>query len=239
MQDADKYNELLSSIITAIISLPGMDMLPGREGGTWLGMVRDGRIGCLLNVPHLAEENLNDLKHRGHLVVNYLRSKLEGLEYAKSIEESGFRSKDFNLVILEPAGDSYKMVVYNQNEKMIKQFTSGIFGVGNSPLDEPFLKVSRGCKRMEQIIESYGSVEKEEELIEALQALMRDEEAFFPDPLLLKVDMPYSEQVFKALSSIFVRTPSNQYGTRWVAGTVLYYEIVFRNLLALWVYRVQ
>lgn len=190
-----------------------MDMYPGREEGTWLGMVQDGRIGCLLNVPRSVGDSVS-AKNRGHLVVNYLKSKLEGLEYVKSIEKSGMKYQDFNLVTLDPTGDSYKMVYYNHHDKIIKQLESGIHGFGNCSFDKPFLKVKKGLMRMEQIIETSGRMEKEEELTEALEKMMRDEELCFPDPQLSRNKQLYSEGLLQAVSSIYVCSPKNNYGTR-------------------------
>ncbi|KAK4306574.1 hypothetical protein Pmani_021623 [Petrolisthes manimaculis] len=191
--------------------LAGMDMKPGTEGGTWLGMVRSGHIGCLLNILQPAG-NPQTGKSRGSLVVNYLLSKQGGLECCKRIQESKEKYQPFNLVTLEPAGDSYKMVVYNYEDDQIEQLKPGIHGIGNSSIEKPFLKVRKGCKKFEQIIETHGKVEKEEELMKALEAMMRDDEACFPDPQIIIQGEKNEEQLLKDLSSIYVS--HYEYGTR-------------------------
>ncbi len=39
-----------SRYILPFLSSPGQDNYPGREGGTWMGVSRKGRLGFLLNI---------------------------------------------------------------------------------------------------------------------------------------------------------------------------------------------
>lgn len=65
-------------------------MQRGREGGTWLAMNRDGRIGALLNVLKPLDEVNPGKKHRGESPTSFTRSLSSTLS-----SSTGFLVTDF------------------------------------------------------------------------------------------------------------------------------------------------
>ncbi|MPC46619.1 hypothetical protein E2C01_040342 [Portunus trituberculatus] len=49
----------------------------------------------------------------------------------------------FNLITLDPQGNSYDVNFYNSDSKMIHQIQPGFHGFGNSPLMKPLKKVEK------------------------------------------------------------------------------------------------
>jgi uncharacterized protein with NRDE domain len=86
--------------------LAGMDLKPGRAGGTWLGMTKTGRIAALTN--YYRQERKSDfnvdvipVKGRGLLVVDYLEGQTSPEEYLKALEEKKSQYIGFNIIALD------------------------------------------------------------------------------------------------------------------------------------------
>jgi uncharacterized protein with NRDE domain len=76
-------------------------MEPGREGGTWLGISKTGKIGSLLNIFHGTKLSNVGKKGRGLLVNNYLLSKKDGEEYLREIQKDKGSYMPFCLVTVD------------------------------------------------------------------------------------------------------------------------------------------
>ncbi|KAM4810019.1 transport and Golgi organization protein 2 homolog [Rhinophrynus dorsalis] len=81
-----KNNEILS----------GLDMESGKEGGTWLGISKRGKLAALTN--YLQPKIDIHAKGRGALVSNFLTSDLDSFSYLKKISAEGHLYNGFNLV---------------------------------------------------------------------------------------------------------------------------------------------
>ena len=78
----------------------GIDVVPGREGGTWFGMSsKSAKIGALLNIsqPYFDRNK----RPRGHLVPNYLTTEQNADAYIKTLVQQKDQFNPFNLVLLE------------------------------------------------------------------------------------------------------------------------------------------
>lgn len=194
--------------------LGGMDLQEHCEGGTWLGASRHGKISSLLNVFQPTSKFSTGRASRGFLVVDYLKSQQKGYEYLEEIKNSGKLYNAFNLLTLDPEGDSYNVNFYNSDEKNIHKIPPGFHGFGNCPLIKPFKKVQKGEMLFQTVIENYGKKECEEKLINDLFLMMQDKEPNFPDPQLREQGKGHSDDFIRSLSSIWVCYPAVNYGSR-------------------------
>lgn len=194
--------------------LGGMDIEEHCKGGTWLAVSKEGKISCLLNVLQSANRFTTDRASRGFLVVNYLRSHQKGPQYIEEVKNSGKDYNTFNLVTLDPEGDSYDVNFYNSEAKITHKIQPGSHGFGNCPLSKPFKKVQKGEMVFQDLVKVYGEKEYEEKLISELFAMMQNSEFNFPDPQLSEQGKGHSADFVQNLSSIWVSCPAIKYGSR-------------------------
>ncbi|XP_045592532.1 transport and Golgi organization 2 homolog [Procambarus clarkii] len=192
----------------------GMDILEGKEGGTWLGISEAGKIGCLLNIFQPSDKFEENVTSRGFLVVNYLKADQSGSEYLENIAKLDAVYNPFNLLMMDPGEHSYNITYYNSQIKLSQKIQSGVHGFGNSAINKPFKKVQKGKQKFQEIIEAYGKTECEEKLINELIIMMQDTKKYFPDEQLIDQGKGHSEDFVKTLSSIWVTFPAHNYGTR-------------------------
>ncbi|XP_025947679.1 transport and Golgi organization protein 2 homolog isoform X2 [Apteryx rowi] len=83
----DGSNEILS----------GLDMEEGKEGGTWLGISKKGKMAALTN--YMQPKIDKNAKGRGALVTNFLTSSdLDSYSYLKKVSVEGHLYNGFNLI---------------------------------------------------------------------------------------------------------------------------------------------
>ncbi|XP_064024627.1 transport and Golgi organization protein 2 homolog isoform X2 [Pogoniulus pusillus] len=82
----DTSNEILS----------GLDMEEGKEGGTWLGISKRGKMAALTN--YLQPKTDKNAKGRGALVTNFLTADLDSYSYLKKVSVEGHLYNGFNLL---------------------------------------------------------------------------------------------------------------------------------------------
>ncbi|XP_042878340.1 transport and Golgi organization 2 homolog [Penaeus japonicus] len=194
--------------------LAGADMNSGREGGTWLGMTRNGNIACLLNILKPREDFLKDGAARGFLVVNFLLGDDAGLDYMRKVADSGVKYNDYNLVVLEPEGNSYKIGYLNSSKNVPQVLETGVLGFGNSVVEKPFKKVQKGKRKMEEVVRSFGTKDSEQQLIHELFQMMKDREMNIPDEQLEYQGRQHSEEILSELCRMWVACKTIKYGTR-------------------------
>ncbi|XP_071517443.1 transport and Golgi organization protein 2 homolog [Panulirus ornatus] len=209
----------------------GMDAEEGKEGGTWLGISEAGKIGCLMNIFQPVEDFQDNVAPRGFIVVNYLQTEESGPDYMENIAKSGVIFNHFNLVTLDPGEESYNASYYNSQINAHQKLESGVHGFGNCQINTPFKKVQKGQRKLKEIIEEYGKLECEEQLISELFTMMQDTTKNFPDKQLIEQGRGHSEEFVKNLSSIYVSCPSHDYGTRTTTAILVDHtdRIVFRE----------
>jgi len=194
------------------------DLLAGRdekEGGTWLGVTRTGRISALTNyrdIPLHKEGRLS----RGLLVRDYLMSEKSSKEYLDFLVADKDKYNPYNILI----GNKEELFVYNNISNEIQKLENGFHGLSNAYLNSPWVKLSRGIEAMRNHILD-NKINPEE-----LFSIMQDETKA-PDELLPDTGVGLEKERF--LSSIFLKSPV--YGTRSTAmllfdrhNTVSFYE---------------
>lgn len=87
-------------------------------------------------------------------------------------------------------------------------------GFGNSPPDEPLLKVLEGQKKFHSLLtnekESLNNTENSEKLMASLRLFLRWNQRHLPDPVLAR----RAPDTYEQLSSVFVNVAMASYGTR-------------------------
>jgi uncharacterized protein with NRDE domain len=203
--------------------LAGRDL---KEGGTWLGLTREGKFAAITNYRDPASVK-NDAPSRGKLIKNYLAGSQSATAYIKKIAGKSGLYNGFNLI----CADGKDMFVYS-NRGDLQKLTPGIYGLSNRLLDSPWTKVVRGKKALAAALNKKGA-----DLEAALFALLADR-TIAPDNELPSTGI--SLELERLLSAPFVVSPG--YGTRSSAllaitknKWVKFVEKVFDEKTELWI----
>ena len=183
------------------------DLLAGRdlkEGGTWLGITRTGRMAALTNYrdPHSQKE---DAPSRGMIISNFLRGREEPLDYLQRLAFSADRYNHFSLIL----GDRFHLYFFSSRGGILRSLSPGIYGLSNHLLNTRWPKVERGKKALEALL-----LNEERPSSEAIFDILKDKSR--ADDELLP-DTGVGLEWERILSAIFIIGPG--YGTR--SSTVL------------------
>jgi len=175
--------------------LAGKDLV---QGGTWLGIRRDGRLCAVTNFREPFSAKV-DGPSRGRLVTRFLMEDFQHKEFLLYLREVGNSYNGFNLIF----GDLKELYWYS-NRGGYERLTKGIYAVSNHLLDTPWPKVRRIKAVMEKAI--FEPVPKMKELL--LRFL--EDTTIAPDQEL--PDTGVGIEWERILSAVFVKSPN--YGTR-------------------------
>lgn len=175
--------------------LAGKDL---KEGGTWMGINNRGYFAALTNYRDPAS-NKENAPSRGHLVKNYLESSIEPETYLAGLIDKSVYYNGFNLLL----GTKDSLYYYSNREKAVREIASGIHGLSNGLLNEPWPKVTKGINMLAEILKN------EEVEMKSLFAMMTDREQF-ADELLPSTGVSLEWE--RILAPLFVISPG--YGTR-------------------------
>lgn len=179
------------------------DVLAGRDlrqGGTWLGIRKDGRWAAVTNFRDL--ERRQYPLSRGDLTRSFLCSNVPPAEFIRSLQPTMSRYGGFNLLLGDATG-----VHYCSNRTPLEtQLEPGVYGLSNHLLDTPWPKLVKAKVRLRQLL-SNGNAPGEDELAN----LLADPTRYASD----SDDLPNASVdpgLEHALSAAFINTP--EYGTR-------------------------
>lgn len=194
----------------------GIDLEPGKEGGTWLGISRTGRMAVLLNI--LAKQN-PQAKGRGQLVWDFLTSDVSCQEYISHVASQSSQYNPFHLLLLDLRKSCDLHIVSSCHQSKTKVLSQGIHAADNSnDLDQPWRKREEGKKIFSHIITEHGNTSESEQLTKKLFELLNDKTSYFPDECLARafadVGRPTTGDLITQRSAVFVHSPQYQYGTR-------------------------
>ncbi|XP_048522046.1 transport and Golgi organization protein 2 homolog isoform X2 [Dendroctonus ponderosae] len=190
-------------------------MEPGREGGTWVGLVKknypeNGKaskycFSCLTNIPSKVDKATG----RGMLVIDYLEGENNFPDYIKKLRNNGLVYNGFNLIGVELSKDRAPKVYHTSNMPQIDSEYTGkhTIGFGNTSISSPYIKVLNGRNKFLEIIERDLD---HDQLKEELVALLKDDTKHLPDVELSRRNPGALEK----LSSIYVGFQQAGYGTR-------------------------
>ncbi|XP_028904904.1 transport and Golgi organization protein 2 homolog isoform X1 [Ornithorhynchus anatinus] len=196
--------------------LSGLDMEEGKQGGTWLGISKKGKMAALTN--YLQPQLAQDAKGRGELVTNFLTSDLDSLSYLKKVSSEGHLYNGFNLIAADLNTAQEDVVCYygNRGDPEPLQLHPGVYGLSNSLLDTPWQKLQFGKRLFLQAVGRSQDLPKED-LVAELLAVLNNQETQLPDALLEEQGRGHVEPILSQYASVCVRCPG--YGTR--TNTVL------------------
>lgn len=182
------------------------DIYAGRdlqEGGTWLGINRQGRFAALTNIRD-GRQRRSDLRSRGELVAGYLGSEQPAEDYLRQVKEAADQYNGFNLLI----GDGENIFWFsNQTKSGAAQLPPGIYGLSNGSLDDPWPKVVRAKAQFASLLCQSAP---DDAYFEMLSDTTRAADSRLPDT---GVSLEWE----RLLSPICIESPD--YGTR--ASTIL------------------
>jgi uncharacterized protein with NRDE domain len=176
--------------------LAGRDL---REGGTWLGITREGRFAALTNFRDSGSTR-SEGPSRGHLVGRFLLGDEPPDAYLARVARNRDQYNGFSLITY--SGDA--LCYYSNREKRVRVLPPGVYGLSNHLLDTPWPKVTRGKQVMTELL-----AEADRLIPEALFDLLADRNVA-GDQELPATGVGIDQE--RWLSSLFVS--SAVYGTR-------------------------
>ncbi|XP_010874884.1 transport and Golgi organization protein 2 homolog isoform X4 [Esox lucius] len=189
--------------------LSGLDLEEGKEGGSWLGINKKGKLAALTN--YLEGRPNPDLQGRGFLVSNFLTDQSQdSLSYLKKVSFEGHLYNGFNLLTAEFKAKEDTVCYYgNRGSTEPVRLNPGIYGLSNSLLDTPWRKMQHGKRLFTSVV---NQTLPRDSLVQDLLSVLNNQELNTPDPAQESQGKGYSHHMLRALSSVCVR--SEYYGTR-------------------------
>lgn len=174
------------------------------QGGTWLGVTRDGRFAAITNYRQ-GIRNAPAERSRGELTRDFLAGKDSAAAYLPGVEKRAAAYNGFSLLVGDPGG----LWFFSNRGGVAQQVAPGVHGLSNHLLDEPWPKVRRGIAELRTLLAA-----DETTLVDRLFELLADR-APAPEEFLPATGITRERE--RALSASFIA--SEKYGTR--ASTVL------------------
>ncbi|KAF7654554.1 hypothetical protein LDENG_00067940 [Lucifuga dentata] len=191
--------------------LSGLDLEISKEGGSWLGISKRGKMAAITN--YMEARTNPDAQGRGFLVTNYLMDKdVDSYSYLKKVSTEGHLYNGFNLITAEFKAKQDVVCYYGNkgSPEPIHLEAAGIYGLSNSLLDTPWRKLQVGKRQFTSIINNQSL--SGDGLVQELLSVLNNTELNTPDPVQELQSDGYSKSMVQALSAVFVRTAV--YGTR-------------------------
>ncbi|XP_043659103.1 transport and Golgi organization protein 2 isoform X2 [Drosophila teissieri] len=194
----------------------GIDLEPGREGGTWLAIGHSAgffKVGALLNLT--GEPKPRDAVGRGMIVADFVTQADEEhniLNYNGSLLKDCTKYSAFNFVSIEIGSSSQpaRVKLLSNVPPTLEDFQNGeCYGFGNSLPHTPFEKVRHGKQEFEAIVKAHGG-SSVETLSAQLMQLLRNKHKFWPDVELKRRAPNWGE----GLSALNVHIEDHAYGSR-------------------------
>ena len=186
-------------------------ILAGRDlkgNGTWMGFRKNGRFAALTNYRDGFNEQ-KDAPSRGHLVLSFLLSQNNSLEYLQQLNLTADTYNGYNLLTFDGENLGY----YSNQLKQTQLLDSGIYGLSNSTLNMQWPKVAKATAGLEALLQQDNF-----NINDAFQ-IMQDKTTA-PDKALPNTNIPLKWE--RLLSAMFIESPD--YGTRCSTVFLLDYD---------------
>jgi uncharacterized protein with NRDE domain len=128
-----------------------------KEGGTWLGISRRGRLAALTNFRDPAYQ-LPQAPSRGLLINGFLTGDAPPADYLEQLQKTAHRYNGFNLLV----GDQTGLWYYSNRGNGIVKLQPGFYGLSNHLIDTEWPKVSQGKKRLKDLVNHKGGWDTED-----------------------------------------------------------------------------
>ncbi|GFS47001.1 transport and Golgi organization protein 2 homolog [Trichonephila inaurata madagascariensis] len=195
----------------------GMDLEPGKEGGTWLALSEKGKIGALLNILQPDEEILPNKKGRGFLAVDYVIGEKDCFKYLEDLSIEGESYNEFLLVTMDYSSLKVPKIACYTNSSTLPpiKLEPGTHSFGNSiQLDNPWPKVCKMKEMFSNVIKKYPSIANKTLLVEELFGMLHNRARYSLDENMKQQGKSKSLDFLNKLSAIFVDIPEANYGSR-------------------------
>lgn len=178
------------------------DILGGRdlqEGGTWLGVHRNGRAAAVTNVREPGAA-LRRPRSRGALITRFLSGKVTAAEFSEDLRTAAGEYGGFNLLLFDGENLHYTS---NRPDHVSRPIEPGLHALSNAQLDTPWPKALAARAAMSTWIE--GGAHDNRPMLESMA-----DASPVPDAALPSTGV--SLDLERMLSSPFIRSAT--YGTR-------------------------
>ncbi|XP_045391017.1 transport and Golgi organization protein 2 homolog isoform X1 [Lemur catta] len=155
--------------------LSGLDMEEGKEGGTWLGITKRGKLAALTN--YLQPRLDHEARGRGELVTHFLTTEVDSLSYLKKVSVEGHLYNGFNLLAADLSTERGDVVCYygNRGEPEPVVLTPGVYGLSNALLDTPWRKLCFGKRLFQEAVARSQALPKDVLVAQLLDVLGNEE----------------------------------------------------------------
>lgn len=127
--------------------LAGSDL---QQGGTWMGVTRDGRFAAVTNYRD-PSRTLAAPRSRGELPLEYLKGSQDPHIYLGDVATRAGDYAGFNLLV----GDRHNLWYFTNSDDMDPRcLPAGLYGLSNASLDTPWPKVEQGKARLRAMLEA-------------------------------------------------------------------------------------
>lgn len=196
-----------------------IDLTPGREGGTWLGLSKTGKFAVLLNI---LTKQRPATKGRGHWVSEFVQSDVSCEKYIQTVYAGMDECNAFQFIctdLSENPGSIHFISNAGNSRHTPRKLSAGVHSCCNSSdFDTPWKKRVVGQKLFSNIVHECRSWTDEEKLVSSLMDLLSDRTEHGPDPQLSKQFEEYSNPVdtefMKKGSAVYVWSAHNKCVTR-------------------------
>ncbi len=179
-------------------------LLAGRDleqGGTWLGITRDGRFAAVTNFREGSGKR-DGAPSRGGLVSEFLTGATSPEQYLRALEPRAGPYSGFNLFAGAIGGEGAAMGFFSNRNGAARLLAPGVYGLSNAMLDDPWPKVVAAKASLAALLRQGPD-------LEALLNLLRDRSTA-PDHLLPATGV--SAEWERKLSAMHIL--ADDYGTR-------------------------
>jgi len=174
-----------------------------KSGGTWMGFNPNGRWSLLTNYRDFKHPRTAQIS-RGKLVQDFLEGSMSPKDYMEAVQTNQDKYDGFNLLV----SDSENLFYFSNYGQEIMKVPSGIHGLSNGLLNDPWPKVELAKSQLAKQVE-------ERILSVSLMDILTSKETY-PLEKLPNTGIPNEMEI--GLSAQFIRLGGN-YGT--VSSTVL------------------
>nr|CAB3266807.1 transport and Golgi organization protein 2 homolog [Phallusia mammillata] len=162
--------------------LCGIDVKPGVEGGTWLGVSRFGKFGYLTNIlkPRLEP----DKQPRGNIVKKYLESSISPSQYIKN-NLIGVNFRPFNFVGGQVFQNGNMDICFygTEDDKMLK-LDDGVHGVACTSLHSKWRKRLHGLGLFSSVANEVNEQPTNSLIANLFDNVLSDATCLYPDELV-------------------------------------------------------
>jgi uncharacterized protein with NRDE domain len=171
------------------------------QGGTWLGMHRNGRIAAITNfreASSLTNERGNHPVSRGELTSNFLLSPKSAIEYIEELAPVQNNYQGYNLLLWE----NYRLYYCSNRTDDQHPLDAGVYGISNGVLDSDWPKVTLAKQSLQTCLHL---AHHPQSLLKVLDHREQADENALPDTGV-------GIEAERLLSPCFIQ--SDEYGTR-------------------------